>query len=273
MEHEYENARCADMPEIDLLLFLHAFRLRDKGATGYANDVECTASPWTDASLDRSVTLDAVRIRQRAGCLISKRRQNYRAEHAEDEPCNGRKTRVRNHGGDFASIKPGTTLATITPLDPLEVRFHLPQEDGFDLRRRAVAGIPPSSPCSNFRVSRGLMPRTLQGRLDFLGSSVNQDTSTVQARAIFDNPDRMYLPGQFVRVRIEGIQRYGVLAVPEIAVTQGGLDHRFLRSIRTMLRPPPTSRSARKPAHKSSAPGSTPATGSSSVTPAPPRRA
>jgi membrane fusion protein (multidrug efflux system) len=57
--------------------------------------------------------------------------------------------------------------------------------------------------------------------LDFLGSRVDQATSTVQANATFPNPDASVLPGQFVRIRIEGLKRYGVLAVPEIAVGQG----------------------------------------------------
>jgi len=43
----------------------------------------------------------------------------------------------------------------------------------------------------------------------------------VQASATFDNPDSQILPGQFVRVSLEGLKRFDVLAVPEIAIGQG----------------------------------------------------
>ena len=119
-------------------------------------------------------------------------------------------------------VSSGTELATITPLDPLEVRFQLPQKDAAELRRQlkgqSVESITarlelPASPDGD-----GV---SLEGRLDFLGSRVSNNTSTVQASAAFENPDGALLPGQFVRVSLEGLKRYDVLAVPEIAVGQG----------------------------------------------------
>ena len=38
---------------------------------------------------------------------------------------------------------------------------------------------------------------------------------------MFDNPEGSFLPGQFVRISLSGLKRYDVLAVPEIAVTEG----------------------------------------------------
>lgn len=119
-------------------------------------------------------------------------------------------------------VTPGTELATITPLDPLEVRFQLPQRDAFELRRQlreegdssitALLSVPGVS---------GASGSELEGQLDFLGSRVDAGTSTVQASASFANPDGAILPGQFVRVRLDGLRRFNVMAVPEIAVTQG----------------------------------------------------
>ena len=118
-------------------------------------------------------------------------------------------------------VEPGTTLTTITPLDPLEVRFQLPQEDAFALRQQLRDQ-------SIESISAWLdLPRSvdggerLEGHLDFLGSRVDEATSTVQASATFANPDARVLPGQFVRVHLEGMKRFDVLAVPEIALTQG----------------------------------------------------
>jgi membrane fusion protein (multidrug efflux system) len=117
-------------------------------------------------------------------------------------------------------VDPGTALTIITPLNPLEVRFQLPQYDAFELRRQRQhrrAHITVTLELPGLKGDAA----TLTGRLDFLGSSVNPKTSTVAAQAVFANPSHLYLPGQFVRVRLEGLKRYNVFAVPEIAVTQG----------------------------------------------------
>lgn len=120
-------------------------------------------------------------------------------------------------------VTSGTELATITPLDPLEVRFQLPQRDAFELRRQLGNDGDASQITARLQVPGldGSEGSELEGRLDFLGSRVDTGTSTVQASATFANPDGAVLPGQFVRVRIEGLKRFDVLAVPEIAVTQG----------------------------------------------------
>ena len=120
-------------------------------------------------------------------------------------------------------VTSGTELATITPLDPLEVRFQLPQRDAFELRRQLSNGTEPSDIRARLSIPgvSGGGDSELEGYLDFLGSSVDRDTSTVQAAATFENPDATVLPGQFVRVRLGGLKRFDVMAVPEIAVTQG----------------------------------------------------
>ncbi|RAH38995.1 efflux RND transporter periplasmic adaptor subunit [Halomonas sp. SL1] len=118
--------------------------------------------------------------------------------------------------GNLASA--GTELATITPVDPLEVRFQLPQQDAFTLRRQLGEQAPGEIAAS---LALPGVDEALEGRLEFLGSRVDERTSTVQAKATFDNPEGEVLPGQFVRVRLEGLKRFDVLAVPSIAVGQG----------------------------------------------------
>ncbi|MBW5799862.1 efflux RND transporter periplasmic adaptor subunit [Halomonas elongata] len=115
-------------------------------------------------------------------------------------------------------VSSGTELATITPLDPLKVRFQLPQADAFALRQQ-LAEQSVSDIGTHLELTTGVDP--LKGQLDFLGSRIDEGTSTVQAQATFSNPDGQALPGQFARVHLEGLKRFDVLAVPEIAVTQG----------------------------------------------------
>jgi membrane fusion protein (multidrug efflux system) len=64
-----------------------------------------------------------------------------------------------------------------------------------------------------------LLPRA--GRLDFIAPSLDSASGTEEFRAKFGNSDRRLLPGQFVRVRLEGFTRTAALAVPQRAVMQG----------------------------------------------------
>ncbi|WP_251977960.1 efflux RND transporter periplasmic adaptor subunit [Salinicola avicenniae] len=122
-------------------------------------------------------------------------------------------------------VQPPQELATITPLNPIEVRFSLPASDAAALRRQRQQG---DEEAANMAVltAPGTESATqdaleLEGTVDFLGSRVDEATSTVQAEAVFENDEQLFLPGQFVRVSLPQVKRYDVFAVPAIAVTEG----------------------------------------------------
>jgi membrane fusion protein (multidrug efflux system) len=58
------------------------------------------------------------------------------------------------------------------------------------------------------------------GRIQFVDPVVDPATGTQQFRAQFANPDRLLLPGQFVRVRVLGLVRDSAIVVPQRAVLQ-----------------------------------------------------
>ncbi|MGQ0812602.1 MAG: efflux RND transporter periplasmic adaptor subunit [Nitrospiraceae bacterium] len=60
-----------------------------------------------------------------------------------------------------------------------------------------------------------------QGALDFTDVGLRTETGSRQARVTFPNPDRILLPGQFVKVRFKGTVKSGVILVPQRAVQQG----------------------------------------------------
>ena len=53
-----------------------------------------------------------------------------------------------------------------------------------------------------------------------MAPSLDAATGTQEFRALFRNPDRLLVPGQFVRVRLTGFTRDSALAVPQRAVQQ-----------------------------------------------------
>jgi RND family efflux transporter MFP subunit len=62
------------------------------------------------------------------------------------------------------------------------------------------------------------------GAFDYASPSVNAQTGTLAARGVFENADRVLLPGYFVRVRIPVEQQADALLVPDAALgsDQGG---------------------------------------------------
>ena len=62
---------------------------------------------------------------------------------------------------------------------------------------------------------------SMKGYWIFSISACKTDTGSRQARVVFPNPDRVLLPGQFVRVQFKGTLKTGAILVPQRAVQQG----------------------------------------------------
>ncbi|MEP3590157.1 MAG: efflux RND transporter periplasmic adaptor subunit [Marinobacter sp.] len=120
-------------------------------------------------------------------------------------------------------VDAGTLLTTIVQLDPVHVRFALPENDA-SIRRAAAEGMARSDEVQD--VSARLVLANgeeypLEGRIDFTASTLDPRTGSVSARAVFPNPEHVIVPGQFVRVRVELQSFENVILVPEAAVAEG----------------------------------------------------
>lgn len=60
-----------------------------------------------------------------------------------------------------------------------------------------------------------------EGLLDFAGVGLQIETGSREARMAFPNPDRVLLPGQFVKVRFKGSVKTEAILVPQRSVQQG----------------------------------------------------
>lgn len=110
----------------------------------------------------------------------------------------------------------GTLLTTLVQLDPVHVRFSLPEDDA-TIRRAAREG---QNVSARLVLSDG-SEYAEDGRIDFTASTLDQRTGTVSARAVFPNNDHVIVPGQFVRVRVQLQNFEDVVTVPEKAIGQG----------------------------------------------------
>jgi membrane fusion protein (multidrug efflux system) len=118
-------------------------------------------------------------------------------------------------------VERGTLLTSLVQLNPIHVRFSLPEADAA-LRRTAVTAT--NSAASNIPVNLLSADGTLYslaGKIDFTASTVDQMTGTVVARAVFPNPDKLLVPGQFVRLQVLLQSFQDTILIPETAVVQG----------------------------------------------------
>ena len=60
-----------------------------------------------------------------------------------------------------------------------------------------------------------------EGALDLLDVGLRTETGSRNGRFVFPNPDRVLLPGQFVKVRVKGYTKPAAILVPQRAVQQG----------------------------------------------------
>lgn len=103
-------------------------------------------------------------------------------------------------------------LTTLTQVNPIWVRFSLAEAD-FDRIRGNSKGSQVNILSQDGTVSAN------NGRLNFIGSSVDPKLGTVQLRAEFPNAGLKWLPGQFVKVQVLAGEQDGFL-VPQSAVVQ-----------------------------------------------------
>jgi len=124
---------------------------------------------------------------------------------------------------------PADLLTTIDRLDPVYVVFRPSSEQVTawhrDPRARDLIRQGSSLTVQVALPDGTLLPRT--GRLDFVAPALDAASGTQEFRAVFANPDRVLMPGQFVRVGLVGFARDSALAVPLRAV-QSGLGRQFV---------------------------------------------
>lgn len=107
-----------------------------------------------------------------------------------------------------------TVLTTITQLTPIYAEFAIPNTDYYFMR-----GLEDSSIQVEFIFGNGAVYDKL-GKLDFMDSVLDSQTSTIKARAIVDNEHYKMLPNEFVRVRLKGFEAQNAITIPQSALMQ-----------------------------------------------------
>jgi len=137
-------------------------------------------------------------------------------------PISGRIGRSSVTEGALVTANQATALATVQQLDPVYVDVTQPSTTLLRLRREAAAGQLKQNESGQTQVRLRLEDGNdyaHPGRMEFSEVSVDPGTASVTLRALIPNPERLLLPGMFVREQIEeGVRQDAVLA-PQQGIT------------------------------------------------------
>jgi multidrug efflux system membrane fusion protein len=132
-------------------------------------------------------------------------------------PIAGRAGRALVTVGNLAQAD-ATLLTTVVSLDPVHVYFDTDEQTYLDYQQAERAG---QRAEMSHAVRVGLANETgypHQGTVDFIDNRVDPRTGTIRARAVLPNPDRVFTPGLFARVQLEGGDRFDATLIDNKAV-------------------------------------------------------
>lgn len=122
---------------------------------------------------------------------------------------------MRRHDiGALVGTQSSNVLSTLTQLTPIYAEFAIPSNDFYYIRDLEKTNVIAQVILGNDKVYDTL------GALNFVDSVIDQNTSSVKARAIFDNEKYTLVPNEFVRVKLEGFEAKNAIAIPQNALLQ-----------------------------------------------------
>ncbi len=136
-------------------------------------------------------------------------------------PISGRVSRRQLDQGNLVRADE-TVLATIVSMDPMYAYFELDERTLLKLRRAVEdEGMISTRNENSVPIQMALADEEgypHEGVVNYFDNQLDAGTGTLQARAVFDNRDRMLAPGMFVRVRLPIGRPYQALLIPEQAL-------------------------------------------------------
>lgn len=117
--------------------------------------------------------------------------------------------------GNLVSSGDSTGIVTITQTQPIAVLFTLPEQTVAQLRAGGGAPMPVEA------LDRNNSRKLASGHLAVISNQIDQNTGTIQLKAVFPNTDEALWPGQFVNVQLLASTLHDVLVVPVAAVQRG----------------------------------------------------
>jgi len=132
-------------------------------------------------------------------------------------PISGRTGALLVRQGNLVKANASTPMVVINQIQPILVRFSVPQGELPDIQRYFGAAKPLAVQAAPSEGTGSM----LSGALAFVDNNVDSTTGTVLLKAKFDNPTSTLWPGQFVNVVTTLTTEPNAIVVPSAAVQNG----------------------------------------------------
>jgi RND family efflux transporter MFP subunit len=114
-----------------------------------------------------------------------------------------------------------TMLAQIVSLDPIRFEFTFDEASYIRYERLSRESKDLAGRNGSAQVSLRLIDEpdyAHEGRMDFVDNVIDRASGTIRGRAVFANPNGVFTPGMFGRVRVPASPPYTALLVPDAAI-------------------------------------------------------
>lgn len=139
-------------------------------------------------------------------------------------PISGYVDRSKIDVGTYVAAGANGLLTTMYQNDPIYVNFTFSENEKLS-RQNAIASGRLIAPKENkYEVELILSDGstlTRTGKIDFIAPFVDPTTGSIMYRAVLDNSDHKLLPGQFVKVKVKGMEWKNTLYLPQKTVLTG----------------------------------------------------
>jgi multidrug efflux system membrane fusion protein len=114
-----------------------------------------------------------------------------------------------------------TLLATIVSIDPIRFEFTFDEASFLRYERLSRDGKDVASRGAGVEVALKLIDEDKfihKGRMDFIDNVIDRSSGTIRGRAQFGNPNDVFTPGMFARIRVPASPPHKALLVPDTAL-------------------------------------------------------
>ena len=114
-----------------------------------------------------------------------------------------------------------TMLATIVSIDPIRFEFTFDEASYLRYQRLGSTGKDVTGREGSVIVALKLIDESdfvHRGHMDFVDNVIDRSSGTIRGRGVFANPNDVFTPGMFARIRVPGSPAYSALLVPDVAI-------------------------------------------------------
>lgn len=113
------------------------------------------------------------------------------------------------HLGQFVSPSNTSNMVTLQSMNPLYVRFSIPEQNLSEIKMNQHVEIKITS----------FKDRKFSGRITAIDAKVDPQTHNISIQALIPNPELLLYPGLFAEVHVNTQEQNQVLVIPRVAVT------------------------------------------------------